>query len=151
MSIYATLWQLKFPTGGNDYPGCERVTVIAQGVPAHIGSSIPGCGDEAGDPFAGFLPPPVQTNEAGQSNYLRAVVFVTENTPKGTDRNPQEYVHPLLVLTGEGYANMTFDTLYTRICDALRGDKPRVVATYLAPGGPTRILFEDGTAKEVDL
>jgi len=82
---------------------------------------------------------------------MRAVVFVTENTPKGTDRSPQEYVHPLLVLTGEEYANMTFDALYTQICNALRGDKPRVVATTLAPGGRIRILFEDGTAKEVDM
>jgi hypothetical protein len=82
---------------------------------------------------------------------MRAVVFVTEDTPKGTERSPQEYVQPLLVLTGEEYANMTFDTLYTRICDALRGGKPRVVAQYLAPGGHMRILFEDGTAKEIDM
>jgi len=33
----------------------------------------------------------------------------------------------------------------------LRGDKPRVVATYLAPSGRTRILFEDGMAEEIDL
>jgi hypothetical protein len=82
---------------------------------------------------------------------MRAVVFITEDTPKGTDRSPQEYVRPLLVLTGEAYASMTFDTLYTQICAALRGDKPRVVAQYLAPGGHLRILFEDGTAKELDL
>ena len=82
---------------------------------------------------------------------MRAVVFVTENTPKGTARSPQEYVSPHLVLTGEVYARMTFDTLYTQICHALRGDKPRVVATYLAPSGGIRLLFEDGTAKEVDL
>ena len=82
---------------------------------------------------------------------MRAVVFVTEHTPKGTARSPQEYVSPLLVLTGEAYAHMTFDTLYTRLCHALRGDKPRLVATYLAPDGRIRLLFEDGTAKEVDL
>ena len=33
MSIYATLWQLKFPRDGDDYPGCEWITVTAQGVP----------------------------------------------------------------------------------------------------------------------
>jgi hypothetical protein len=82
---------------------------------------------------------------------MRAVVLVTEDTPKGTDRSPQEYVQPLLVLTGEAYASMTFADLYTQICNALRGDKPRVVAEYLAPGGRLRILFEDGTAKEIDL
>jgi len=151
MSIYATLWQLKFPRDGDDYLGCEWITVIAQGVPPHIGSPTPGCGYEDGDPFAAFLPPPVLTNDDGEAEYLRAVVFVTEHTPKGTDRSPQEYVHPLLVLTGEAYATMTFDALYTHICNALRGDKPRVVATYLAPDGRSRILFEDGTAKEADM
>jgi hypothetical protein len=151
MSIYATLWRLKFPRDGDDYLGCEWITVIAQGVPPHIGSPTPGCGYEDGDPFAAFLPPPVHTNEDGESECMRAVVFVTENTPKGTARSPQEYVSPLLVLTGEAYAQMTFDSLYTQICHALRGDKPRVMATYLAPSGRIRILFEDGTAKEVDL
>ena len=48
---------------------------------------------------------------------MRAVVFVTEDTPKGTARSPQEYQRPL-VLTGEAYAKMTFDHLYTRLCAA---------------------------------
>jgi hypothetical protein len=94
------------------------------------------------------LPPPVPTDEDGDHEYMRAVVLVTEGTPKGTERSPQEYVQSLLVLTGEAYANMTFDTLYTQICNALRGDKPRVVAQYLAPGGCLRILFADGTARD---
>ena len=93
----------------------------------------------------------MHTDADGESEYMRAVVFVTEDTPKGTERSPQEYVQPLLVLTGEEYANMTFDTLYTHICKALRGGKPRVVAQYLEPGGHIRILFEDGTAKEIDM
>ena len=143
MSIYATLWTLKFPKDGDDYPGCEWIAVTAQGVPAHIGSPTD-------DPYASFLPPPVQTNEAGEADYMRAVVFVTERTPKGTHRRPQEYVNPLLVLTGEAYANMTFETLHARICDALRGGRPRMVATFIAPDGRVRILFEDGTAKEAN-
>jgi hypothetical protein len=150
MSIYATLWKLKFPRDGDDYPGCEWTTVIAQGVPAHIGSPTSGRAYEDADPFAEFLPPPVPTSDDGESEYMRAVVFVTERTPKGTDRSPQEYLHPLLVLTGEAYANMTFETLYAQICNALRGDKPRVVAATLARGGRVRLLFENGTAKEVD-
>ncbi len=149
MSIYATLWQLKFPRDGDDYLGCEWVTVMAQGVPPHIGSPTPGCGYEDGDPYAAFLPPPVHTNAEGESEHMRAVVFVTEHTSKGTDRSPQEYAHPLLVLTGEEYARVTFDALYTRICDALRGDRPRAVATHLAPGGSIRILFEDGSSKAI--
>lgn len=32
---------------------------------------------------------------------MRAVVLVTEFTRKGTDRSPQEYRNPLLVLSGE--------------------------------------------------
>lgn len=79
------------------------------------------------------------------------MVFVTEHTPKGTDRSPQEYVHPLLVLSGQEYAHMTFDSLHTRLCDALRGDKSRVVATYLAPDGRIHILFEDGTSEEAEV
>jgi hypothetical protein len=151
MSIYATLWKLKFPRDGDDYLGCEWITVIAQGVPPHIGSPTLGCGYEDGDPFAAFLPTPVHTDEDGEYEYMRAVVFITEDTPKGTERSLQEYVHPLLMLTGEEYAKIPFDTLYMQICHALRGDKPLVVAEYLAPGGRTRILFEDGTAKEMDV
>jgi hypothetical protein len=82
---------------------------------------------------------------------MRAVVFVAENTPKGTARSPQEYQHPLLVLTGEAYANMTFANLYTQLCEALRGGKPRVVAQYLAPEGHLRLMFEDGTAKDLNV
>ena len=121
MSIYATLWKLKFPLDGDDYPGCEWLTVSAQGVPAHIGSPSPGSGYEDSDPFASFLPPPVHSDKDGESRYMRAVVFVTERTPKGTDRSRQEYLNPLLVLTGEAYANMTFETLRARICNALSG------------------------------
>ncbi len=150
MSIYATLWKLKFPKDGDDYPGCEWITVTAQGVPAHIGSPTPGSGYKNGDPFAAFLPPPVRTNENDEADYVRAVVFVTELTPKGTQRSAQEYVDPLLVLTGEEYANMTFETLYARICQALRGDKPKAIATSVVPGRRVRIFFEDGTDKEVD-
>jgi hypothetical protein len=93
----------------------------------------------------------MHTDEDGEAEYMRAVVFVTAETSKGTARSPQEYQHPLLVLTGEAYANMTFDSLYTQICQALYHGKPRVVAEYLAPGGRIRILFEDGTAKDIDV
>jgi hypothetical protein len=97
-----------------------------------------------------FCLPLVHTDRDSESKYMRAVVFVTERTPKGTPRSPQEYVNPLLVLTGEVYAKMTFETPYARICEALRGNKPKVVDTSLLPTGRARILFEDGTSKEVD-
>ena len=150
MSIYATLWKLKFPKNGDDYPACDWVTVTAQGVPAHIGSSTPGGGYEDGDPFAAFLPPPVRKDEDGEAEYLRAVVFVTERTPKGTGRSAQEYVKPLLVLTGQAYADMKFEALHARICSALRGDRSRVVATSLASNGRVTIHFEAATSRESD-
>lgn len=143
MSIYATLWKLKFPKHGDDYPECEWITVTAQGVPSHIGA-------EADDPFADFLPPPVRMKEETEPERLRAVVFVTEHTRKGTARNPQEYVAPLLVLAGDTYADITFEALHARIFDALRGNRPRVVATAHVPGRPMRIFFEDGTDREGD-
>ena len=151
MSIYATLWTLKFPQEGDSHRDCEWIEVIAQAVPAHVGSPTPGCGYEDGDPFAAFLPPAVATDAEGNAPFHRAVAIVTEHSIKGTERSGQEYVSPLLLLTGEEYAHMTFDHLYTRICNALRGDKPRVVAQYLAPGGRIQILFEDGTAKDIDM
>ena len=33
----------------------------------------------------------------------------------------------------------------------VRDGQPRVVAQYLAPGGRIRLLFEDGTAKDIDV
>ena len=48
MSIYATLWWLKFPRYGDDYIGCEWIRVTAQGVPAHIGTPTRGFGYEDG-------------------------------------------------------------------------------------------------------
>ena len=56
MSIYATLWSLKFRKYGDVHTGCEWITVTAQGVPSHVGSSTPGLGYEDGDPYAYFLP-----------------------------------------------------------------------------------------------
>lgn len=146
MSIYATLWTLKFPRYGDDYPGCDWIAVTAQGVPAHIGARTSGRNSERGDPYAEFLPPPVQTGEDGELWPLRAVVFVTEGTRKGTARNGQEYVNPLLVLSGEVYADMKFDALHGRLCDALRGDRPRVVATVHTADGGTRVVYDDGAA-----
>src|SRR5262249_55693672 len=101
MSIYATPWELKFPRDGawSCHPECDWITVIAQGVPAHIGSPTPGSGYEDGDPYAAFLPPAVELPPDDNGLALRAVVIVTEETRKGTARSGQEYVDPLLVLT----------------------------------------------------
>lgn len=37
MSIYATLWTLRFPRYGDDHTGCDWIDVLAQGVPQHVG------------------------------------------------------------------------------------------------------------------
>ena len=122
MSIYATLWTLKFPRQRIAPSDCDWIRVSAQGVPAHIGIPTPGLGYEDGDPYGAFLPPPLETNAEGEHEFMRAVVFVTEETSKGTDRSPQEYADPLLVLTGEDYATLSFGELHQRLCDALHDD-----------------------------
>ncbi|MDP2605549.1 MAG: hypothetical protein Q8S00_23655 [Deltaproteobacteria bacterium] len=144
MSIYATLWSLMFPRFGDHYFGCEWVEVVAQGVPGHIGTPTPGFGYEDGDLYAEFLPPPVTVDSEGDSEFMRAVVFVIRGTAKGTPRSPQEYVNPLLVLSGRDYASVTFADLHERICDALRGKGPRVVAQSLTGDGGVQLILSDG-------
>jgi hypothetical protein len=143
MSIYATLWTLKFPKEGDVHLGCDWIEVTAQGVPPHIGSPVPGLGYEDGDPYAAFLPRPVETDADGSAPFMRAVVFITEHTVKGTDRSGQEYASPLLVLTGEEYAHMSFELLHARLCDALRGSRAPVVAEILTPDGKHRIFRDN--------
>ena len=70
----------------------------------------------------------------------RAVVFITEGTPKGTARCPQEYVGPLLVLNGEDYARLTFSDLHKRLCEALRGNRAPVIAEVILPDGTHKII-----------
>ena len=62
---------------------------------------------------------------------------------KGTSRAGQEYQEPLLVLTGREYAAIKFDELPTRICDALRGRGPRVVAQSFTPDGGIQLILSD--------
>jgi hypothetical protein len=144
MSIYATLWWLKFPRYGDEYIGCEWIRVSAQGVPPHIGIQKQGADYEGGDPYAQFLPSAVTVNAEGESEFMRAVVVVTEETPKGTARSPQEYVNPLLVLSGREYASISFVELHTRICDALRGAGPEVVAQSFTADGEMQLALSDG-------
>jgi hypothetical protein len=89
------------------------------------------------------LPPALgRTDEHGDAEFRRAVVFVTDDTEKGTSRSGQEYVSPLLVLTGEEYATMTFDVLLEQLGEAIRSG-PRVVAEYVDVEGETPVLTED--------
>ena len=139
MSIYATLWSLKFPKEGDMHLGCEWIEVIAQAVPAHIGSPTPVNGYDR-DPYAAFLPPAVETDPDGHAPHFRAVVFITEYTIKGTDRSGQEYLSPLLVLSGQEYAMIPFQLLHDRICDSLRGNRAPIVAEVFLPGKGHRIV-----------
>jgi hypothetical protein len=132
MSIYATLWALQFPRFGEFHIDCEWVTVIAQGVPAHVGA-------EVSDPYSPFLPALPNSVAAD----LRAVVFVVEGTAKGTIRSAQEYSAPLFVLSSVEYASTPFSDLHARLCDALRGDRPRLVAEVLRPDGSSELIFEN--------
>ena len=145
MSIYATQWILKFPKYGDVHSGCEWVDVLGQGVPAHIGTPTPGYGYEDGDPYASFLPPAVLVPEDEESASLRAMVIVRDQTEKVG----QEYIVPLLVMSGGEYDAMPFQVLHDRICDALRGSRPRLVAEMIDPSG-SRLIFGDGTVRPND-
>jgi hypothetical protein len=138
MSIYATLWALQFPRFGEFHTGCEWVTVIAQGVPAHVGVEAP-------DPYTSFLP----TLPNSVAVDLRAVVFVVEGTAKGTIRSAQEYSAPLFVVSGAEYASVPFSVLHTRLCDALRGDRPRLVAEVMQPDGSSKLIFENESIADI--
>jgi hypothetical protein len=144
MSIYATLWSLRFPRFGDYYAGCEWIRVTAQGVPAHIGTATLGFGYEEGDPYGEFLPSTIEVNADGDGDFMRAVVIVTEETQKGTARSPQEYVNPLLVVSGRDYASISFVELHERICGALRGKGSQVVAQSFTPDGAAQLVLSDG-------
>lgn len=120
MSIYATLWKLKFPSDIFDPVNGVWVEVTAQAVPAHVGTPTPGFGYEDGDPFSEFLPPAIKVDADGDAPIFRAVVFVTPRTKKGTPRSGQEYQKPLLVLDGETYAQLSIDALYEKVLRAFR-------------------------------
>ena len=143
MSIYSSLWSLRFPRFGDDHTGCEWVEVWAQGVPGHIGTPTPGQSYETGDPFGDFLPPPVVIRPDDDACQWRAVVFVRAATPKVGQR----YVDPLLVISGEEYKRATFSELHTRICDALRGGQPRIVLETWSTDGSVRLMCDDGTSR----
>ena len=147
MSIYATLWQLRFPTDGYNSDLSGWTEVIAQGVPSHIGSPTP---DSAtgGDPYAAFLPPLVEYSF--NDFRLRAVVFVRDGAVKGTERSGHEYADPLLIMTGKDYQLTPFPTLHRRLCDVLRGDRAPVVAMCNSSPGKTLVIYANGDAREVD-
>jgi hypothetical protein len=142
MSIYATLWTIQIEDPASSFSEPRWVEVTAQAVPPHIGSPTPGCGYEDGDLYGSFLPPPVETDLDGQAEFNRAVVFVVRGSKKGTNRSHQEYVEPLLMLTGAEYAKMPFQVLLDKLRETVRSG-PRVIAEFSAPDGSTHIVTEE--------
>ena len=69
-----------------------------------------------GRPVFRLSPPAVEVAPDDDGTELRAVVFVPAGTAKGTARSGQEYVKPLLVLSGRGYAALSFGDLHERLC-----------------------------------
>jgi hypothetical protein len=125
MSIYATMAEIGIKRFGDK----EFVDVLVQGVPPHI--------DYAGDAWD-FLPPPVDPS----GTTMRAVFFVEAGDDKGTPRCGQEYVKPLLVLTGKEYEDIHFSDLMTRLeaaMDAKYGNRPKAI--YIAPSGDEKKLY----------
>lgn len=112
MSIYATRWAIKIPVNGcwamND---AEWIEVVCQVVPAHIGhpSHYP-----EGDPYADHLPPVVDY-EPWTVCTPRAVFFVDGKTTK----HIQEYINPVLMLTGHEFETIGFEELFDRLTSAI--------------------------------
>ena len=122
----------------------EWIRVSAHGVPAHVGTPTPGFGYKHGDPYADFLPPAVDVNAEGDSEFMRAVVIVTEETRKGTACSPQEYANPLVILSGREYGSISFVDLHTHICDALRKTGPWVVAQSFTADDEMQLVLSNG-------
>jgi hypothetical protein len=125
MSIYAT--QAHF--GIKRFGDKEIIEILIQGVPPHI--------DYVG-PQWDFLPPPVDP----EGSTMRAVVFVEPGDDKGTDRCGQEYVKPLLMLTGKEYEEFRFADLIARLeeaLDAKYGQRPGAI--FYGPDGGEQKLF----------
>lgn len=132
MSIYATLFRFGMARFGVD----EMIELHAQGVPAHI--------DHTGEAWE-FLPPPVDPN--GET--MRAVVIVEVGSKKGTPRCGQEYVDPLLTLTGKEWEEVKFFDLMLRIENALEekyGRGPEMI--LLTPDGRSRHIYSNGKRHE---
>ena len=136
MSIYATLWEIKLPKAHRFDE--EWVSVYAQAVPPHIGH--PSCYPE-GDPYSDFLPPVVECDpKTGSGPFNRAVVILMEGRD---EKVGQRYTDPLLVLTGEEYAQIPFQALLDAITDAMPWDRD-VAALSFGPDGERKVIRVPG-------
>ena len=125
MSIYATLAEIGITRLGDK----DFVHILIQGVPPQI--------DYVG-PAWEFLPPPVDPH----GSEMCAVFVVEAGDDKGTPRCGQEYVKPLLVLTGKEYDGIRFTELISRLEDAVDakyGKRP--CAIVIDPEGTEEKFF----------
>jgi hypothetical protein len=125
MSIYATLAEIGIKRFGDK----EFIDILVQGVPPHI--------DYVGEGWE-FLPPPVDP----EGSVMRAVFIVELADDKGTPRSGQEYVKPLLMLTGKEYDEIRFSDLLSRMeeaLDAKYGKRPGVI--FLGPDGTEKKIY----------
>jgi hypothetical protein len=114
MSIYATLWTIKIETEFDKWH-----EVYAQAVPGWI--------NYIGKEWE-WLPPELYPSNTPSSvmenseNFIRfrAVYICDDLTTKGTERNGQEYVNPLLVLTGEEYEKILWKDLLDKINEKIQ-------------------------------
>ena len=104
----------------------------------------PGYGYEAADPYQAFLPRVLRIGVDASEDGLRAVVFVTADTRKGTSSSAQEYDSPRLVLAGAEYAVIPFQDLHDRLSNALRGGGPPLTLQIFVPGSASTLVFADG-------
>ena len=125
MSIYATVAEMAIRQFGDE----EFTELVIQSVPPHI--------DDTG-PEWDFLPPPVDPD----GTTPRAVVIVLGDCQKGTARCGQEYVDPLVVLSGREWEETPFPDLLIRIEAALdsRRIEPRPFAIFIGPDGVKKKL-----------
>ena len=57
--------------------------------------------------------------------------------------------HPLLTPAPALHSEFLMQ-VSAELCNALRGDRPRLVAESRGPDGRLRLLFEDGSAQDIE-
>jgi hypothetical protein len=55
----------------------------------------------------------------------------------------------LLLLSGGEYGSVNFEDLHRRLCNALSGGRPRLLAESWDSAGRGRLLFEDGSSRDI--
>lgn len=103
MSIYGTGRVFSIHIDG------ELVEVIEQVVGSHIR-----------EPYDWLPTPRLDVSDDDSYLHPRAVVFVLAGEPKGGEGyGGQQYHRPLLVLSGEEYARVTFHAVMSQLTDAI--------------------------------